>query len=263
MSSISIDKLTASYKTNRSQIILGIDSLQIKSGSINGFFGPNHVGKSSLLKIISQINDEVLINGRLLFENKEYDRDKNNPLILYVPQDYNSSVFPWLTIQENLRIILKALLTDNSVIEDKINRFVIDFGYQSENDLFKDFGFIKYDKFQKIKELSGGQLQILTILRALVAEPNIITMDEPFSALDIYKGSSLRKKIFDYLRNKKITTIIVGHELEEIIELTDTLYFFGRNEKKYGSITGIENSNVKKANIEMTAIKLKTKYRLY
>lgn len=263
MSSISIDKLTASYKSNRSETVLGVENLQIESGSINGFFGPNHVGKSSLLKIISQINDKVEIDGSILFNEKEYNRKKNIPLVLYVPQDYNSSVYPWLSIKENLRIILKSIFSDKNVIEKKIYQFINDFGYQNEIDLYKDFGFFKNEKFQKITELSGGQLQILTILRTLVAEPEVITMDEPFSALDIYKGSRLRKKIFDYLRSKKITTILVGHELEEIIELTDNLYFFGRSGKKYGSITGVENSNVNKEDIENTAIKLKAKYKLY
>ncbi len=264
---IKICNLKLSYKRNKNDIIVNIPNIEINKGDIVGFFGPNHVGKSTLLKYIAQIHTDFNIsNDSILYNNKKYDKKNCIPLVLYIPQDYSSSIFPWLSIGDNLRILLKSLKYSEEDIENQILKFSKDFGYEDEEALLLDYGFYKNGKGAKptlrtIAELSGGQKQILTVLRTILVTPEIITMDEPFSALDIFKGTKFRTRVFKYLRKKSITTLIVSHELEEIIELTDRLFIF--NYDANGLILKEEeNCNIPLEEVEYFANKLKYKYNL-
>ena len=162
---------------------------------------------------------------------------------------------------------MKSLKLTEENIENQVVEFCKDFGFNNEVDLFKYYGFYKRNinrdfEIRKIKELSGGQKQILAVIRALLSKPEIIIMDEPFSALDVFKkGNEFRNKVFNYLRKKETTSLIVAHELEEIIDLTDKLYIFNYCEN--GEIlAGIENSNVEKNQIESKAEEIKKQYGL-
>lgn len=263
MAGIEIKNLTISYKRNSKDFSINIPELVIKSGEIVGIFGPNYVGKSTLLKLFSQLHFDLNISSKssLLYDNLKFDRISNTPLILHVPQDYYSSILPWFSIEENLRIILKSLSIPENVIEEKIISFCKDLNYPDEHSLYEDFGFSTKDKIKNISELSGGQLQILSILRTLVPLPNIITMDEPFSAIDIYKGKKLRNILMKYVQEKEITTIIVAHELEELISLTNKIIFLNHDDEGR-IIKGIENSNVQIEDIEEVSDSFKKKYNL-
>jgi len=271
MSSIKIADLKLSYKSYKSKnvdIIVNIPKFELKKGEIVGFFGPNHVGKSTLLKYIAQIHTDFdILKNNILYDGERYDKANQKPLIFYVPQDYSSSLFPWFSIKENLRILLKSLKFTEENIENQVVKFCAEFGFDNEDELFKYYGFYKRTinndyEIIKIYELSGGQKQILTVIRALLSNPNIIIMDEPFSALDVFKkGNEFRNKVFSYLRNRKITTLIVSHGLEEIIDLTDKLFIFNHNEN--GKIILEEvDSNVKKSEIDAKAEWIKNKYGL-
>lgn len=242
MDYISIENLLLAYKDNIANPILNIPNMEIKKGEIVGFFGPNHVGKSTLLKYISQLHDDFYIEKNAIFyEKKLYDKSSTKPLIIHIPQDYVSSLFPWFNIKENIRIILKALKFSDEEIGDKINHFSKDFGFDSEDELLKYYGFSKKVQnkyvFKQVNELSGGQKQILTILRSVLVSPNILTMDEPFSAIDTFtKGEEFRVKVATYLKKYNITTVIVAHELEEIVKFVDTLYIFDYDVSNNGKI---------------------------
>lgn len=271
MSSIKITDLKLSYKSYKSKnvdIIVNIPKFELEKGEIVGFFGPNHVGKSTLLKYIAQIHKDFdILKNNILYDGERYDKANHKPLIFYVPQDYGSSLFPWFSIKENLRILLKSLKFTEENIENQVAKFCIEFGFDNEDELFKYYGFYKRNinkefRIRKINELSGGQKQILAVMRTLLSNPDIIVLDEPFSALDVFKkGTQFRNKVFNYLRNQKITTLIVAHELEEIIDLTDKLFIFNYSEN--GEIlAGIENSNVEKNQIENKANDIKKQYGL-
>lgn len=266
MSGIELRDIQISYSGNGK--IIDIPELVIEKGDIIGFFGPNHVGKSTLLRFISQIHNGLNItkSSMITYSYKEYCKKDVQPLILYIPQDFNSSIFPWFSVKKNFRIILKALKFNDREIDKRLSDFCSEFGYDSEDNLLEEYGFFKKGTsgkrvMKKCIELSGGQKQILSVLRTIVAKPSIITMDEPFSALDIFKGTRFRRKVFDYLRANQITTLLVAHELEEIISLTDKLYVFNYNENAK-VIIGAEKSNVKENEVEAVASSIKQKYNL-
>jgi len=269
MSYITIKDLKLSYKIHKSgtaNVVVNIPEFELNKGDIVGFFGPNHVGKSTLLKYISQIHIGFDIkSNHILYDGQVHNKSNNNPLILYVPQDYNSSLFPWFSIKDNLRIIMKSLKYSHEDIEANVLSFCSDFGFKSEDALMRYYGFFKKDDkytIRSIEELSGGQKQILSVLRAIVVKPDILTMDEPFSALDTFsKGEEFRKKVFNYLDGSDITTLIVAHELEEIIAFTKKLFIF--NYDNNGKIIkGEENSDVLTETISAFAHELKEKYGL-
>lgn len=266
MSGIEINNLKLSYSGNG--VIVDIPDLVIEKGEVVGFFGPNHVGKSTLLRYISQIHSGLNISREsvITYSGKKYLKNANTPLILYIPQDFSSSVFPWFTVKENIRIFLRALKKNNTEIDNQINQFCKEFGYEDEDNLLEDYGFFKKDSsgsktIKGCNELSGGQKQILSVIRTIIASPSIITMDEPFSALDIFKGAKFRKQVFSYLRSNHITTLLVAHELEEIISLTDKLYIFNYNDNAR-IVVGTERSDVKEEEVESVAASLKDKYNL-
>ena len=76
-----------------------------------------------------------------MYDGKRYDKANHKPLIFYVPQDYGSSLFPWFSIKENLRILLKSLKFTEEKIENQVEEFCTDFGFENEYELFKYYGF--------------------------------------------------------------------------------------------------------------------------
>lgn len=269
MSYISIKDLFLSYKKNKDIPIINISNMEIKKGEIVGFFGPNHVGKSTLLKYLSQIHSQFHIpKNAIHYEGNIYNKKDVKPLIIHIPQDYSSSLFPWFSIKKNLRIILKALSFLDEEIEIRILNFCKNFGFRTEDEMLKYYGFFK--KFNNsyelkhINELSGGQKQILSILRSIVVTPDILTMDEPFSAIDTFtKGDEFRRKITKYLKKETITTIIVAHELEEIVNFVDTLYIFDYDLSNKGKILKAkEDCHNTQEEVRSFIQKLKSTYNL-
>ncbi len=261
MASIKIEDLKLSYINGKE--IVSIPDMTIRNGDITGFFGPNHVGKSTLLKTIVKTTKEILIHQGSKIEYHNYS---NKLLTVYLPQDYNSSVYPWFSVKKNIRILLEAYDFNKEDIDNKLFRFYKDIGFNSELDFFTEYGFLKdfkgKKKIKKVNELSGGQKQILSILRSIVVSPDLIALDEPFSAIDIFnKGLKFRNDILKYLKNNKITTIIISHDLEEIINFTDTLFIFNYHLKNE-IFMGEENSNLNKNEYLPFVDSLNTKYNL-
>lgn len=265
MSSIQIKELQISYKGKSSALVVDIPMLELEKGEIVGFFGPNRVGKTTLLKVIGQIHADLNISSRpILYNDKVYNNSNNTPLILYIPQDYNSSIFPWFSIKDNLRIIMKSLSFSDDDIEKKVVSFYKEFKYDNEHGLFDHYGFSDKNVIKRVSELSGGQRQTLTVLRAIMSSPDIILMDEPFSAIDIFsRGAEFRKKVFSFLRHKKTTTLIVSHKLPQLIQLTDKIIFFKLDKKGEGKILDdIEDCVGKENDIDNFLVDLKKKYKL-
>ncbi len=261
MTSVHINNISVFYKGE--QELLKIPEIKIEGGNIVGFFGPNRVGKSTLLKLISKSSKDILWKG----DGIQFDVKESELITVYQPQDYNSSLLPWYSIKKNITTLSKAYGFKDKEIERNLNVFLDEMGFENEQSFFMDYGFLKYDKEnnlipKKINELSGGQKQILTILRSVIVSPNLIALDEPFSAIDIFnKGLKFRNDIIDYLKRKKITTIIVSHDLEEILNLTDYLYIFNYD-KQNKVFQGKEDIKLNKEEYQKFVDHLNKKYNL-
>ena len=198
---IKINNLNVCYK-NRDKYTKVIENanLTVKKGEICAIIGPSGGGKSTLLKVLAGIivdyDGEVLIDGITV--------DPKIHRIGLIPQNYG--LVKWKTVEQN--IFLSAKIKDG---KDNID---MDF-YEK---LLKE---LKLKEFVKRypSQLSGGQMQRVSMARALLLKPNVLLMDESFSALDAMTREDVQKLFLEVWEEHKVTTILVTHDIKEAIYL--------------------------------------------
>jgi NitT/TauT family transport system ATP-binding protein len=188
-------------------------NLKIKEGEFLSILGPSGSGKSTLLRIISGLIPPS--KGTVIYNEKAIVG--TNPGVGMVFQSF--ALFPWLTVIENVKLGL-----ENKPLreEEKIRKAL------SVIDL------VGLDGFEGAypKELSGGMRQRVGIGRALVMEPDILLMDEPFSALDVLTAENLKRDLLELWTEKKIPTksiIMVTHSIEEAVYMSDRAIVLSRD----------------------------------
>jgi NitT/TauT family transport system ATP-binding protein len=192
------------------QQILNNISFEVNKQEIIALFGPNGCGKSTILNSISG-------------ENKnEVQKKFNSTELSYVFQNYRDSLFPWKTNYENILFPLKVQKKNEQVITERINQIT------------EIFDFNELQKYPY--ELSGGQQQIVALMRALITLPKILLIDEPFSALDYKNNLMVRQYILKYYEKYKPTIIIVTHNIEEAVYLANKIIILSKSPTQVKSI---------------------------
>jgi ABC-type nitrate/sulfonate/bicarbonate transport system ATPase subunit len=197
---LEIDNISVSYSSEKKSInALGPISMKIASGDIYAVIGPSGCGKSSLLHVLSGIIKDY--RGQVLLKGEELNPKKHN--IGFIPQNFG--LLPWKNVQKNclLSLKIKGIAIDSSLnerIEYILNRLDI-------NSL----------KNRYPNELSGGQKQRVAIARAFIMNPDLLLMDEPFSALDALTREDAQELFVDIWNQYKTTTVFVTHSIEEAI----------------------------------------------
>lgn len=200
-SQISLKNLGKSFGNKR---IFSNLNLEIPAGEITVLVGPNGCGKSTLLQILS---------GLLSADEGEYFIRKFNPLSFsYLMQNYRSTLMPWLTNQENILLPLRLQKKQTATIKQK------------ENIIQQNVSGFNPDEYPY--ELSGGQQQMIALWRAMISEPDLLFVDESFSALDPQNAQLFRKTIADYQLKHKATILMVSHDVTEIMLLSHNIIFF-------------------------------------
>jgi NitT/TauT family transport system ATP-binding protein len=183
--------------------------LDIRRGDILAIFGPNGCGKSTLINMAAGLlptdGGEILYDGRVVSEIR----------VGYVFQNYREALFPWRRAADNIRYPLRRMGLPRAEVEARVARLAERFR-------------VRFDLNRYPYELSGGQQQLVSIMRALAVEPEVLFLDEPFSALDFETTLSLRGLLQRVLKDLGITTILVSHDLEESIVLADRLLMLTR-----------------------------------
>ena len=183
--------------------------VDIARGEFVSIFGPNGCGKSTLINLIAGLipvdGGEILFGGKTLASTK----------IGYVFQNYREALFPWLTAWNNIEYPLKLMKLDPAERRTRVERLVSRLG-------------IKIDLSRYPYELSGGQQQLVSILRALVVEPEVLFLDEPFSALDYEMTLFMRETLQRLFLETRTTTVLVSHDLEEAVYLADRVLLLSR-----------------------------------
>ncbi len=177
-------------------------SLDVKRGEFVCIVGPSGCGKSTLLNIIGgflkQSSGEVLVEGTLV--------TGPDPKRIFVFQE--NGVFPWLNVEDNVSFgLLKKSVAERREIVSHYIEMV---------------GLTGFDKSYP-RELSGGMRQRVEIARALASSPDIIYMDEPFGALDFITRMKMRADLVRIWREEKKTILFVTHDIEEAVQLADTV----------------------------------------
>jgi NitT/TauT family transport system ATP-binding protein len=212
---IALKNVGKSYQQpNRQQIsILDNITLELKRGEIVALLGPSGSGKSTLMRMIAGLiapsKGEVLYHGRPL--------TGLNPGVAIVFQSF--ALYPWLTVLENVELGLKAKGVPTELREPKALEMIDVIGLDGFENAYP-------------KELSGGMRQRVGFARALAVEPELLCMDEPFSALDVLTAENLRIELLDLWLERRIPTrsiLIVTHGIEEAVILADRIIVLGRN----------------------------------
>ena len=198
-------------KSINGKVILKDINITIEKGQLVVFIGPSGCGKTTTLKMINKLitptSGEILINEDKIGDKNTIKLRRN---MGYVIQQ--AGLLPHLTIGENIGLIASI----EKMPKDKINEKVLE--------LLNLVGLAPEDYMNKYpKELSGGQQQRVGVARALVMDPDVILMDEPFSALDPITKTQLQDEIFNIQQNFKKTIIFVTHDMDEALKLGDKI----------------------------------------
>jgi len=196
-----------SKKYNGSNILNNI-SFSAKRGEIVGIYGPNGSGKTTLLNIINGLITPT--SGKV---------KSNVDSIGYVPQNYNDSLFPWYNVQDNISLPLDVKNESKSDNSEKILQLLH----------FLDFK-IPLNSFPN--ELSGGQQQMVSICRSLIDSPDLLILDEPFSALDRKKKQDNLNRLRAYSLENQCCTFFVSHSLDEVMLFCSRVILFSESPTK-------------------------------
>jgi NitT/TauT family transport system ATP-binding protein len=183
--------------------------LDLPRGKLIAVFGPNGCGKSTLINMIAGLFP--LDAGEVLFDGKPLSEIKFG----YVFQNYREALFPWLRAFENVEYPLKLMGLPKAERARKVEQLV------SHLEVKIDLKLYPY-------QLSGGQQQLVSIMRALVVEPEILFLDEPFSALDYEMTLFMRAQLQRIFMETATTTVLVSHDLEEAVYLADCILLLSR-----------------------------------
>jgi len=191
------------------KIILDNLNLQLNNGQVLGLLGANGVGKSTIFNLITGLlmpdYGSIIINSNEVNKYPIYERALKFK-IGYVPQ--YGGYFHDLTVYENLQAIAEITIKDIKYKKEKINSLISKF----------EFDPIRYIKSEF---LSGGQKKKLVISLALMSDPKILLLDEPFAALDIMTIKTIQEIIIDLQYSKNISVILCDHQARDLLACVD------------------------------------------
>lgn len=216
---LEIKNLTKNYHTKEGEIKAIKDcNLKVSKGEIIALVGPSGCGKSTLLSIISELDKDY--QGEVI--------KSDNLKIAYMLQ--SDALFPWLTIYENAILGLKVqkmLTEENLAYVDYLLKFY-------NLDEFKN----KYPK-----SLSGGMKQRVALIRTLALKPDLLLLDEPFSALDQQARLVISDDVYKIIKKEKKTVILVTHNIEEAITFADRVIVLTKRPSYIKNIVEIKMDN--------------------
>ncbi len=189
---LSLNQISKSYPgTPKKWAVQDID-LRIEQGEFFCLVGPSGCGKSTVLKMIAGIEQPT--SGSI-------NKPENISMVFQ-----SGALLPWLSVEENAAFGLKMLDTPKYIRQEKVSTYL------------KMVNLIGFNK-KYPREISGGQRQRIGIARALAVGPDVLLLDEPFSALDPLTTSELHQDLLKIWQETKITVVMVSHLLEEAILL--------------------------------------------
>lgn len=217
---LTIKKLSKIYHTNKTEIPAIKDlNLNIKEGEFVAIVGPSGCGKTTLLSILCSLEEKS--QGEIIYTQGKQKMG-------YMLQ--NDTLFPWLNILDNTLLGLKVEKNITKENIEKVTKLLETYG-------LKDF-IKKYPN-----NLSGGMRQRVALIRTLATNPDILLLDEPFSALDYQTRLAVSDDVWKIIKKEKKTTIMITHDIAEAISMADRIIVLTNRPAKVKSIYTIEMKN--------------------
>ena len=187
-------------------------SIEINKGSFLSVVGPSGCGKSTLIKLISGL--DLPTGGAISFHDKAIHGPPKGMICVF--QQYTKSIFPWRTVIQNVAFGLSNnVRLSKKEVRERCREYIRLVGLE---------GYEDYHPYQ----LSGGMQQRVCIARALIREPEVLLMDEPFSAVDAITRAILQELVMKIWTTLKITVLFVTHDVEEAVFLSTRIISLGR-----------------------------------
>ena len=210
---LKVKKLSKNYHTKTNEIEAINDlSMDVYENEILAIVGPSGCGKSTLLSILANLEDKT--SGEI--------KESHNIKIGYMLQ--TDSLFPWLTILNNTLIGLEKNNSDNVI------------------NLLKKYGLYEFKDLYP-SNLSGGMRQRVALIRTLAINPDLILLDEPFSALDYQTRLALSNDLYNIIKNEGKTAILITHDIAEAVSMADRIIVLTKRPCKVKSIYEINLNN--------------------
>lgn len=207
---VELKNLTMNYHTldGETQAIKNL-SLDIRRGEFVSIVGPSGCGKSTLLSLISGLIKPSA--GEILIDNEPVKGPSSN--VGYMPQ--RDHLFEWRTILKNTTLGLE--------IQNKLNKET----QKNAERLLDEYGLGEFKHYYP-KQLSGGMRQRAALIRTLAVNPEILLLDEPFSALDYQTRLAISEEIWLIIKKEKKTAILVSHDIAEAVSMSDRIIVLTR-----------------------------------
>jgi len=219
--------ITFSYSMRRGERFVVFDDLSLKVhyAEFLGIAGPSGCGKSTLLRIMAGLLKPE--RGEVLFRGRPLRRPTPRISIMF----QSPALFPWYTVLEN---VMLALVNEKELSEEE---------KRERARAFLDMvGLLGFENAYP-SELSGGMRQRVSLARALVSQPDVLLMDEPFSNLDQLTALSLRREVESLWYNQSLppsSVVMVSHDIEELVELSDRVIVLTRRPARIAEIIEID-----------------------
>ena len=211
---LSVKNLGISFKNGKEKkIVLDDINLDVREGEIVSIIGPSGCGKSTLLSAIGGINNSF--DGEILFKEEKVSTPKSDRGYIF----QRPALFDWMTVEDNIGYGLKLKKITKEEISSKVDEFV------------KEIGLDGYKKYHS-KHLSGGMQQRVALARILIMKPDMLLMDEPFSALDYQTRIEMQNLTLKLCELYKPSIIFVTHDIEEAILMADRVIVLSKNPGK-------------------------------
>ena len=211
---LDLHQVGKAYERNGKRFVALEDiNLTVRAGEFVCLLGPSGCGKSTLLRIITGLN--IATAGTVLYRDQPLPGV--NPYATIVFQSF--ALYPWLTVQANVEIALKAHGVGGAERRSRALRLIDTVGLDGFESAYP-------------RELSGGMRQKVGFARAMAVEPELLCLDEPFSALDVLSAEALRNELMELWLSKAIPTkaiLMVTHNIEEAVLMADRIIVMGKN----------------------------------
>ena len=211
---LTLDKISLSYQTEKDEIrALESISFSVDEGEFVAIIGPSGCGKTSILSIIAGLlkpsRGEITIKGKPL--------EKGKTSIGYMLQ--KDELFPWRTIMENAYLPLEVKRDKSEKSKEKVN------------ELLKKYGLWEFRK-KYPRQLSGGMRQRAALIRTMASSPDLLLLDEPFSALDYQTRLAVCDDLYEIIRRENKTTVLVTHDISEALSTADRIIVLSKRPSK-------------------------------